>query len=212
MNEIYDILVNWNTNLFEFYEWNSNDEITHIRKVPIMKVTSQVLRDLFSKKVIVSKEFLNKIFHKCEYYSKKRKEQNYVSLFSDGKTVLAVQFDEEGKSILKSRLLLDEEEEILELAVRMKEDDFSYKILESEKQRTQTRYELELELYLKKELFELQKKENLSKLEYLFYDCYDAKERSREEMLLRLRNDLLNHKTKVIKKMEEFFKKTSFNK
>ncbi len=213
MNEIYDVLVNWNTLLFEFYEWSLEDEITHLRKVPIVKVNSQIFYDLYHSKIAVSKTFLKKIDHKCECYaSKKRVLSSYISLFSDGNSVLAITFDENGKSILKSKLLLDEEEEVLGIVVRMNESDFPYEVLESEQKRTETRYELERESYLKLELKALQKKECYAKLQYLFYDCYGEKEAQKEKMFWKLWNDLCNHKGETIQKMEDFFKKISFNK
>ena len=37
MKYIYDIVLNFNEEFFEFYDWNLNDEITHIKKIPIIK-------------------------------------------------------------------------------------------------------------------------------------------------------------------------------
>ena len=34
MNYIYDILLNFKNKLYDFYDWNINDDITHIRKIP----------------------------------------------------------------------------------------------------------------------------------------------------------------------------------
>ena len=36
MNYIYDILINFNENLYDFYDWNLNDQIDHIRKIPVI--------------------------------------------------------------------------------------------------------------------------------------------------------------------------------
>ena len=33
MNYIYDIYLNLNKNLYDFYEWNKSDNIIHIKKI-----------------------------------------------------------------------------------------------------------------------------------------------------------------------------------
>ena len=49
MNYIYDIYLNLNNILFDFFDWNKNDKIIHVRKIPIFKVNEELL-----KKIIVS--------------------------------------------------------------------------------------------------------------------------------------------------------------
>ena len=94
MNYIYDILLNWNTILYDFYEWELNDEITHIRKIPIIKVNTTTLFDLTNFKISVSNDFLKNIYHHCEIFtSKSTKQLDYAALFSDGETVLAIKFN-----------------------------------------------------------------------------------------------------------------------
>ena len=38
MNYIYDILINLQKNLYDFYEWNLSDDIMHVRKIPLIKI------------------------------------------------------------------------------------------------------------------------------------------------------------------------------
>ena len=53
MNYIYDILVNFKETLYDFYEWNKNDNITHIRKIPLFRINDIFFKDfyLFTKKL-----------------------------------------------------------------------------------------------------------------------------------------------------------------
>ena len=46
MSYIYDILLNYNKELYDFYEWNLDDDICHIRKTPLFKVTTNQLVDI----------------------------------------------------------------------------------------------------------------------------------------------------------------------
>ena len=38
MTYIYDILLNFNEEYYEFYDWNKEDTIVHIKKIPIYKI------------------------------------------------------------------------------------------------------------------------------------------------------------------------------
>ena len=43
---IYDILLNLNNDFYEFYEWEKNDNIFHIKKIPIFLVDTNFMEDL----------------------------------------------------------------------------------------------------------------------------------------------------------------------
>ena len=49
MNYIYDIVINLNQQYYDFFEWNQNDVVYHIRKIPIFKIESQDFLNLVSK-------------------------------------------------------------------------------------------------------------------------------------------------------------------
>ena len=46
MNFIYDILLNFNNEYYEFYDWNNDDKLTHIRKMPIFKISDDALKNI----------------------------------------------------------------------------------------------------------------------------------------------------------------------
>ena len=46
---IYDILLNFNTSLIEFFEWEENDLIKYVKKLPIYKVSDDFLYNLKKK-------------------------------------------------------------------------------------------------------------------------------------------------------------------
>ena len=61
MNYIYDILINLNNSKnYEFYEWRDSDNIFHIRKVPILKVSNDKFLDIKRNNIIIDKDILNK--------------------------------------------------------------------------------------------------------------------------------------------------------
>ena len=73
MKYIYDIVLNFNEEFFEFYDWNLNDEITHIKKIPIIKIDSLKMNEIKNNDIEFDKDFLSKIENKAETFKKKIK-------------------------------------------------------------------------------------------------------------------------------------------
>ena len=62
MNYIYDIILNFQKEYYDFYEWNNNDHIYHMRKIPIIKVNNKQLLDIKNNTIkfkIDTLKFLN---------------------------------------------------------------------------------------------------------------------------------------------------------
>ena len=133
MNYIYDILLNFNRQLYDFFEWNLSDNIIHVRKIPLFRIDSKTLLTIRDNKVKVDSSFLEKIKNKTEIFTNKDVDViEYASLLTDGSSVIALKLNHDGKSFGKSTLLVDEDSEVLEVSDRIKELNFSYEILESE--------------------------------------------------------------------------------
>jgi hypothetical protein len=98
----------------------------------------------------------------------------YACLFTDGDEVIAIEFNYEGFSIMKSKLLLDESDEVLEISDRIKEVSIDYKIISKEEtNKFMTRSELDKIVFLNREIKMLYKEKNFDKLRYLYYECFD---------------------------------------
>jgi hypothetical protein len=48
MNYIYDIYLNFNNQLYDFFDWNKSDKLTHIKMIPIFKVNEETIRSFIS--------------------------------------------------------------------------------------------------------------------------------------------------------------------
>ena len=46
MNYIYDVVLNLQKEYYDFYEWNQNDNIFHMRKIPIIKINKKQLLEI----------------------------------------------------------------------------------------------------------------------------------------------------------------------
>ena len=186
MNYIYDILVNFNSEAYDFFEWNSSDNILHIRKIPVIKVESTILSDIENYNISLESSFLEHIKRKTEVFNNKSiRLIEYACLLSDGTTVLAIMM--KNNQCLKSKLLLDEEEEVLAIAQKLREETVAYKKLKKqEKNVYKTRKQLENEQKLKKALKKLFNEKNQETLKYMYYECFNKK----EENLNVIRKDL----------------------
>ena len=125
MNYIYDILVNYGNVPYDFFEWNTSDNIMHIRKIPIIKVSANTLIDIRDYEVKLDDSFLEYIKFKTEIFNDKNiRLIEEACLFSDGSNVLAIMV--KNNHLLKSKLLLEEEEEVLAISERLKEQSVIY--------------------------------------------------------------------------------------
>lgn len=169
MNYIYDILLNFNNIPYDIFEWNKDDKILHIRKIPLIKLSTFDLSNLVNKKVKIDNEFLIKIYKRTEQYNKK--VLNYSFLATDGKMVIA--FKIEQNKIKYSQLFLDEEMEVLDFSSNLNVSSIKYQIINDRKiDYLQTRNQQ----YIKKFIYDQLKKINdADKLNFLYLECFNKK-------------------------------------
>lgn len=174
MNYIYDIILNFNEQIYDFYEWNKSDNLTHIRKIPLIRINSKDLYNIENNNIRFNEELFNKISNKTEIFSGRTVKNIDACLFSDGTSVLALKF--KNNKYYYSKLILEEEMEVTEVSTRMKESVINYEIISKKIKSLKTRKELEIENYVKKELNILEKNHEEEKLKYLFFECFGKKE------------------------------------
>lgn len=174
---IYDILLNFCDCdlIYDFYEWNQSDNVENIKRIKLIHINRETFDNLLNCDGVIDNNFLLKIYRTCEVYTtKKVKIVDYACLFSDGDRVMAIEFNNEGRPIYKSKLLIDEEEEIAILASNLEKLplEFEAKEIVLEK-RYFTRNELTIRRYLMREIDESFSKKNYGKLKYLYQEYFD---------------------------------------
>ena len=184
MNYIYDIVLNFNKDYFNFYEWKKNDNIINIKKIPLLVTDYKTFNMLKYDSVKVDTSFINKIKDKAYTYSK-NKVINNALLVSNTKEVIGVLFDNDGNLVKRSSLLIDEEEEVLEEI-----DDyelFKIPIISSKKKKRVdiNRIEREKKLFLNNYI---EKENNIINLKYLYYDYFEKE----EDNILIIKKNLLS--------------------
>ena len=195
MNYGYDVILNWNEEVeYEFYEWNDTDYLELVKKIPVFKVKHKVFLDLITNNIKVDKEFLNLIKDKTILSAKNSLAKiDYACLFLDGKSVIALEFLDNGEVINRSKLLIDDELNILELTFNLKEYDLKYEILKPLKVRTTLRQIEDAKKLIILEITNLYRTNDKDKLQYLYYEYKKEKVEDINKIYQVFLNDLNNN-------------------
>ncbi len=169
----YDILVNLNERLIDFYDWNDSDELTHIRRVPLFKVNDKTYFDLLYKKVRIDEELMLTIKEKTQIFTSKNLETiDYAACFTNSTNAFIVTFDSKGFTALKSKFLVNEELEITDLSSKMRETIINYNIINNKV--SLNKMTREESSKLKAIISELEKiKDDKKKIDYLYYEWFN---------------------------------------
>ncbi len=206
MNYIYDITINLNKNsLYEFYEWREEDVPEFILKIPLYRVDKDTFFDLKYNNVIVTKDFLLKIFDKTEVYTPNAINLiRYCALFSYDESVVAIEFDSDGNSYMKSNLSIEEEIEVIECARLLKYTILDYKIKSKNviEYKFITRKELENKDFALDKINKMYKNNEIMKLKYIFFEIYNEKLDDFEKIYSKLIN-IINCNDSKLDKLNE---------
>lgn len=197
MNFIYDIVLNFNKDFYNFFEWNKNDNIINVKKIPIFLIDNDTFTSMKYDNVIVSKEFINLIRDKTYTYT--RSKLGISCLISNNKEVIAVLFNDNGNLIKRSSLMLDEEEEVLDEI----ENDSLYKI-NIIKRRKVNIENVNRNIKEKKDFLikYINEEKNDINLKYLYYDYFEKDENN----IKIIKNDLIKEiKNNWNKKLNNFY-------
>lgn len=180
---IYDILLNFNTSLIEFFEWEENDLIKYIKKIPIYKVSDDFLYNLVNNEIKIESNFLNNIKDKT-LFDNQNNNFKYCCLFTNNKIIIGVVFNEIGNILYLSRLLIEEEKEILTIANRLSLYNINYEIcnFNNEISDNLTRKERNIKNNLLNKINDLYKNNDYEKLSYLYYEYFNKIENNKEEI------------------------------
>ena len=206
MNYIYDILLNYGSMPYDFFEWNTSDNILHIRKIPLIRISPTSLLDIRDNEVEFDNDFLESISKKTEIFSHKNiRVLEYACLLSDGTSVIAIML--KNNTLLKSKLLIDEEEEVLSICERLKEKTISYKKIKTKKYNSYiTRTQSENKLKLKKELNKIFNEKHNEVIKYMYYECFNKKEDNLHIIRREIMSLLYNDDDTTIQKLKNLLK------
>ena len=206
MNFIYDIVLNFNKDYYDFFEWNKKDNIVNIKKIPLFVVNNDIFNNMKYDIVRVNTDFIDSIRDKTYTYN--RQKIGNTCLFSNGKQVIGLLFNDKGDLIKRSSLLLDEEEEVLDeiysnevteidiIKVKKGKSNYNVNRVQKEKKDFLIRY--------------INKEKNIVNLKYLYYDYFEKDEEDSSIIREGLVNEIKNNWNK---KFDAFYETVKmFNK
>lgn len=206
MNYIYDITLNLNkNNLYEFYEWKEEDAPEFILKIPVYRVDVDTFYDIKENNIIINKDFLINIFDKTEVYTETSINLiRYACIFAYDESAIAVEFDSDGNSYMKSNLSIDDEMEVLDIVKTIKYSIIDYKLKDRRGNKIKfcTREEAEDEDYIFNKISIMYNNKEIIKLKYIFYELYNEKLDNEEKIYSKLVNIIKNNDSKM-KKLKE---------
>ena len=169
MNYYYDVVVNFQEKNYRFYEWNENDEIEIIKKIPIFCVNTKTIKDIINNQIEVNSSFLEQIKNKTEI---KEKKLEYVALFTTKNASIVLEFNKVGLAITRSYLQVEDECNILEILYTLPLYKLEYKIKNKIATINELRIEQELKKFLLIEIEELYKNKNIKKMQFLYNEWF----------------------------------------
>lgn len=178
MNYIYDVILNFQKEYYDFYDWNKSDTIYHMRKIPIIKISSKQLLDIKNNVVKFYKDNLKYFNVKAERFKQNSITKiKYTIILGDEHEALAIKLNKDGLVHLKSSLLPDEQEDVIEILKFQKETKLNYQIIKRARLNPfKTRFEAEHEHFIHQELDKIYKQKNIQKLNYLCLECFNTPE------------------------------------
>lgn len=192
MNYIYDIILNFNEEFYDFYEWKSNDNVINVRKIPVLKVDENTYISLRNNKVQVSMETIDSLKKNFSLYNEKI-EGNIICLITNGMSAFGVMFNNNGYLIKRSGMLFDEEEEVIDESENIKEVKIDFIKNEKQKSNNISRIVKEKQKFIKDYISSL---DDELTLKYIYYDYFEKEENKNniKEILLSEINSEWNSK------------------
>lgn len=191
MDYIYDIVLNFQNEYYDFYEWQPTDKIINIKRIPIYRVTT--------------KDYLNIKNNDTTIEIRSIPKTNKIFLLTNGIEVMGIRIDTNGKVTKKSSLLFDENDEILEDKKYIKEIDIKYKVDKKNNINYISRLKQEKIKYLDRYFNKLDKIKDEYFLKYLYFDIYNEDEKDIDKVyhsLINLAKDNPSKMFNSIKKVE----------
>lgn len=210
MNYIYDVILDFQKEYYDFYEWNKNDNIFHMRKIPILKINEKQFNEI-KNNIVQFSEATTKLFN---FKTAERFKQNnitkmkYTIIISTENQAMGIKINKNGIIQLKSSLLPDEQDDVIEIIKFQNEAKLEYKIIKNNKKNNfKTRFEIENENFIYNELDKVYKQKNIQKLNYIYLECFNKQEPNIDLAYKKLKSEI-NKTNENFKKIYNIFKMT----
>lgn len=192
MNYIYDVLLNFQKEYYDFFEWNQNDNIYHMRKIPIIKISTIQLNEIKNNIVKFDNNTLNLINSKAERFKKNTiSKLKYIFIVGNSEDCLAIKLNKNGIITHKSSLLPNEQDDIIEILKLQQEINLNYTVIKKQPiNNFKTRFEIENEKFILDELNKIYKQNDFQKINYLCLECFNQSEINIDKAYFKLKKEI----------------------
>lgn len=202
MNYIYDIVLNFQNNYYQFFEWNRTDKIKNINKISVYHVSDQDILDLTNNKIIIDNTFLNKL------KEDNKKNKKLMCLVSNQSQTIGLLFSNDGVLLKRSSLMFEEETEVNNCVKDLPLTKIDY--IKNEKQELSNRLRIEKEK--KDRLIEyIKNTSNELTLKYLYYEYFKEEctnlDKIKETLINVMESEWNNNKSTLYKTISILTKK-----
>ena len=186
-----------------FYEWEDDDVLDYIKKIPLIQVTTKILKDLVNYNFMVDKDFLASIYNKTKL---KSGFLEYAVLFVSKNGALVAEFSQDGSSIARSYLQVGDECHIQDILYTLPIDKLNYKITTKITESRAIRKEEIIKKFINLELNTLYKNKDWEKIVFLYNEWFLKTKSNVAEMVQDMQNKLKSGITDVEVKIYELIK------
>ena len=194
MNYIYDILLNFDFKYYDFYEWDKNT--IHIKKIPTIRISNKQMNDIYNNNVKIT---LTNLTNKTETFNNRN---IYAFIIYCDNFAMAIKLNKEGLVIGRSSLLFEDMENVLSSdkkdIVKLNIEIYSkieYNFL--------IKKDNEIKEFILKQIDSLIKYNEYSKLLYIYYECFNKKEKDIGKIIKDVKKvinlDFMNYGNKIYK-------------
>ena len=198
MNYLYDIVLNFtDNNLYEYFDWNSDDYLINIKKAPLFRVDYKTIYDVYNYKIKIDKKLLSKI--NCICY--KKLNVDYIIVISNKEKALGLGIDKEGNVLYKSCLTYEDENYASKLVRGVKDTKLFYKIINKKSKNYVLRSDDMKKTLLYKEFKKRYYLKNYDILRYFYLEVFDRECDNIKDVY----NTLMNGLDKCLDKYDKVF-------
>lgn len=169
MKYAYDVVLNFNDEFYNFYEWDTSDTITYVKKIPIYKVTNDIINDFKTNNISLDVSFIQTIPISLVYKEIFVEKVYGLMIIASTDTSIALNFDNNGKVLKISDVQLDDLEEIIDLTNKMKCTNIKYEALSEKKKRLVIRNEVNMVDFINTKIDSIKNKDEIK---YIYYECF----------------------------------------
>lgn len=189
------------------FEWNKDDKISHVRKIPVFLLSTNDLYNMINNRVVISKDLLTKLYRRTEVFASRGIQYlDYCFLATDRNDVVAFKMNKSGLITGYSRLLLEGEVEVIDYSRTLSLQTIDYKILEKNNlQKFKTRNEIYIKKFICEEIYKMLENKEFHKVKFLYLEFFNKEVDINE--IKDIYQELENNWENVYIKLYEFLKK-----